>query len=115
MHIVHLAETTNSTSPILYAAVGIMFSVEEFDKSITAGEQAIIDRFISHLKFGQLGNPVVDQVAFGEIMKLVNYEARWTYHGSLTTPPCSPFIYWNVIRRVFPIKAAELEKFKEML
>jgi carbonic anhydrase len=71
----------------------------------------VIDRFFEHLKFGEDGNPIVDQVAFGQIMNLANYEDRWVYHGSLTTPPCSPFIYWNVIRRVLPIKLADLEKF----
>jgi carbonic anhydrase len=35
MHIVHVAETVNSTTPIAYAAVGFFFDVDDFDPTIT--------------------------------------------------------------------------------
>jgi len=111
MHIVHTAARTNDTSPIKYGAVGIFFDVEDFDSSMSVSDQQKVERFIGHLKFGATDNPVVPQVALGELMALVNYESRWVYHGSLTTPPCSPFIYWNVINKVYPIKQEQLDLF----
>jgi carbonic anhydrase len=44
-------------------------------------------------------------------MQLQDYEKRWTYHGSLTTPPCTPAIFWNVIDRVWPIEPQTLSAF----
>ena len=48
-------------------------------------------------------------------MAMMDYEKRWVYHGSLTTPPCSPFIFWNVMRRVMPIRQDQFDAFKAML
>ena len=46
-------------------------------------------------------------------MNMLDYEDRWTYHGSLTTPPCTPAIYWNVIRRVLPIEPMQFERYQQ--
>ena len=48
-------------------------------------------------------------------MGVVNFKKRWVYHGSLTTPPCSPVVYWNVIDFIFPIREIEFKHVKEML
>ena len=40
------------------------------------------------------------------------WEFGWIYKGSLTTPPCSKSIYWNVIATVYPIKQKNLDQFK---
>jgi len=46
---------------------------------------------------------------------MVNMQDRWTYRGSVTTPPCATAVYWNVLRTVYPIKAAHLAGFKKQL
>jgi len=48
-------------------------------------------------------------------MMMVNMQDRWTYRGSVTTPPCATAVYWNVLRTVYPIKAAHLAGFKKQL
>lgn len=40
---------------------------------------------------------------------------RWVYRGSLTTPPCTETIYWNVLQKVYPIKPRHLEAFKRLI
>tara|TARA_B110000285_G_C14846307_1_gene477765 strand:+ start:481 stop:663 length:183 start_codon:yes stop_codon:yes gene_type:complete len=49
MHTVHTASET--LNDIGYAAVGIMFSVEEFTADITDAEQRVIDTFFDSLKW----------------------------------------------------------------
>jgi carbonic anhydrase len=40
---------------------------------------------------------------------------RWIYRGSFTYPNCVEGVYWNVARKVYPIKAADLLKFTNLL
>ena len=49
MHTVHTASET--LNDIGYAAVGIMFSVDEFTADITDAEQRVIDTFFDSLKW----------------------------------------------------------------
>jgi len=40
---------------------------------------------------------------------------RWIYKGSVTTPPCDKFVYWNVARTILPISKKHLAMFKHQL
>lgn len=60
-------------------------------------------------------NPLVEEVPYGDLMLMVDTNNRWVYKGSVTTPPCDTFVYWNVLRTVYPIKAHHFEQFKEQL
>ena len=44
-------------------------------------------------------------------MMMVDTDNRWIYKGSVTTPPCDTFVYWNVLQRVYPIKQRHLDQF----
>jgi len=37
-------------------------------------------------------------------MALIDLEDRWIYKGSKTFPPCGGIVYWNVIRKIYPIQ-----------
>merc|ERR1712087_650931 len=51
----------------------------------------------------------------GDVMSLVDMKNRWVYKGSLTTPPCTKAVYWNVLHTVYPIKKAQLDLFNAKL
>ena len=52
------------------------------------------------------------ELRFGELLNSLDTNSRWVYKGSLTTPPCSTLIYWNVLTKVLPIKSKHLYFFK---
>lgn len=103
MQIYHDAKEFNDTANIKYGAVALFFSVKNYDQSISTAENETIKDFIQNLKFDDLGDPIVDVISFGEIMKIARFDQRWVYKGSMTQPPCDIYVYWNVLRRVLPI------------
>lgn len=46
---------------------------------------------------------------------MVDMDNRWSYRGSVTTPPCKENVYWNVLRTVYPVKQKHLDLFKAEL
>lgn len=38
-----------------------------------------------------------------DIMNILNFDERWVYRGSGTTPPCAEGVYTNVLRTVYPL------------
>jgi len=40
---------------------------------------------------------------------------RWTYKGSVTTPPCAENVYWNVLKTIYPIKQKYVDQFNKQL
>ena len=78
----------------------------------------MIDRFFESLKFEALSrsdDPVeVSEVNYGELMHMVATDSRYVYKGSLTTPPCTESIYWNVVTKVYPIKREHLDAFRAL-
>jgi len=48
-------------------------------------------------------------------MEIIKMEHRWIYKGSETFPPCEKYVYWNVIKKVLPIKIEEFAKFQTLM
>ena len=48
-------------------------------------------------------------------MMMVDTDNRWVYKGSVTTPPCDYYVYWNVVRKVYPLRQKYLDQFLEQL
>ena len=113
MHVVHVAEETKNE--ILYGAVGIMFSVEDYNAKLTYAEQAIVDSFFESLDLSDQNDPLISMLNFGYLMNMVDTDNRWVYKGSLTTPPCTRYIYWNVLNTIYPISKKHLDQFKAQL
>ena len=114
MHTAHKAnETKNNVS---YAAMGIIFSVNKSNIKLNETEQKVIDDFFDSLQWNVTAkDPVVAEVPFGNLMMMVNTKERWVYKGSLTRPPCSTYVYWNVLTTIYPIKQSVLDNFKKQL
>jgi carbonic anhydrase len=109
MHTVHLAHEVKND--FKYAAMGLMFDTKRYDHDGLTKEMVdTIDKFFDSLRWDiTTGTPLVAQVPYGELMMLVDMNNRWVYSGSVTTPPCDTSVYWNVLRRVFPIKKKHLD------
>jgi len=115
MHTVHLPN--EELNRVKYAAVGLMFSVDDYTRdSLTEGLMPTIDAFFDSLEWTTTdSNPKVPEVPYGKLMMHADLDNRWTYKGSVTTPPCDTFVYWNVAKRIFPIKQAHLDQFKSQM
>mmetsp|Transcript_18168 Transcript_18168/g.31065 ORF Transcript_18168/g.31065 Transcript_18168/m.31065 type:complete len:177 (-) Transcript_18168:483-1013(-) len=111
MHTVHLPN--EEKEGFMAGALGIMFSVDNANTEVTWAEQKIIDTFFDSLHWGDDGDSItVDMVTYGDLMEMVNFNERWIYKGSVTTPPCATFVYWNVLATVYPISERHLNLFK---
>ena len=118
MHIVHAAEgKTGDPTPILYSALGFMFDVDDYDSSVTPGEMKTINAFFDALKFenipetGKAEKHVLNanaSVPLGDLVGLQSGAGRWVYTGSLTTPPCTVGVFFQVYDRVLPISRKHL-------
>lgn len=115
MHTVHLA--VDKKSDFIAAAMGIMFSVNNPTPGISSSDVAIIDEFFESLNWDKISadHPLVEKVPYGKLMMMFDMRNRWTYKGSVTTPPCAQNVYWNVLRTIYPIKQRHLDMFKSQL
>lgn len=49
-------------------------------------------------------------VDFAPLLRVLGeFTDRWEYQGSLTTPPCSEHVSWNVMQKTFPIGLQQLK------
>ena len=48
-------------------------------------------------------------------MALLNTNRRWVYKGSLTVPPCTSIVVFNVLSTVYPIKQRHLQYYLQQL
>lgn len=117
MHTVHLGvKDDKGANPgnVKYAAMGIMFSVNDYNVELDEYETKVIEKFFEEMHWKETNlNPTVAEVPYGQLMMIVNIWDRWVYKGSVTTPPCDEFVYWNVLRTVYPIKQKTLDMFKK--
>lgn len=143
MHTVHLPpegqETTSDPNKpdIFGSAVGLIFDVNDYDPCITDQERDIIDRFFESLNF-QHTPPSVNSwdpdykngqdldehdhiilnkntnIPYGDLMTMLDFENRWVYEGSLTTPPCTRRAIHQVVDRVLPIKKAHYDGYVDL-
>ena len=48
-------------------------------------------------------------------MKSINWDDRYAYKGSMTIPPCSKYVYWNVLKTVYKIHSRHVKHFAKKL
>lgn len=106
-----------------------MFDRYDYDQSVTNAERKVINKFFDSMNFKKTppsvtsedanykngqdvdadGNIILNKnidINYGDLTKLVNFANRWVYTGSLTTPPCTVGVYFQVCERVLPITEA---------
>ena len=111
MHTVHYPKTPEGG--FIAAAVGIMFSVNDHTAELSTEEEDVISAFFDGLKWDdESGDAVVsDLILYGNLMEMVNSNKRWMYKGSVTTPPCATYVYWNVLSTIYPVSQKHLDLF----
>jgi len=110
MHTVHFAPKDEKSS-LIAAVIGVIFDTTRYDTSIPQSTIDLIDIFFDSLKLDDLNDPTVAAIPYAKLMNIIDTNNRWVYNGSLTTPPCTQNIYWNVVSTVYPIKKKHLELF----
>ena len=53
------------------------------------------------------------RLSLAALMDALEWGNRYVYKGSMTTPPCAQYVYWNVIRRVYPISPEHVRFFRD--
>jgi carbonic anhydrase len=54
-------------------------------------------------------------VTYGSLMEMADFNNRWVYKGSVTTPTCATFVYWNVLSTIYPVQKRHVDLFKSQL
>ena len=94
----------------------ILFDTKYYTAQLNWGQQKVIDTFFDNLEWDEVNsNPTADILNFGVLMDIVDWNNRWTYKGSMTTPPCEEFVHWNVLRQIYPISEKHLKLFHGQL
>lgn len=127
MHTVHYPTARGADFPTVLvdgyiaAAVGIMFSVNDYTAELTWAEQKIIDEFFESLAWSKF-NPAkagdswdVSRARYADLLNMVDTNNRWVYRGSVTTPPCAENVYWNELRTIYPVSQKHVDQFKAHL
>lgn len=96
MHIVNLNLNEATADKFKAGVIGIMFDVDD-----TMEEDSFADTF-----FHNLMNPEYDDEInfYDDFIKYIDFNQRYIYRGSLTTPPFSELLFWTVLPTVVPIK-----------
>ena len=113
MHTVHLPP--EGKNDCMAAAMGIMFSVEDYTADLSETQLAVINAFFDGLSWDETGEVTADLILYGDLMEMVDSNNRWIYKGSVTTPPCATYVYWNVMSTIYPVTKKHLELFKTQL
>ncbi|KAI0220678.1 Carbonic anhydrase 2 [Lamellibrachia satsuma] len=113
MHMVHMSTQYSDVHNALQAAnsltvLGIMFEVGDDDN---VAFRKLTDNFHKVVYKGE--NVSLSTFAIRNLMpsKLADY---YTYEGSLTTPPCSEVVIWNIFRETVKISEEQLKAFRRL-
>ena len=114
MHTVHYPKFGLEKNGFIAAALGIIFDTKDYDKSVTPRQVEVIDKFFESLSFTTNGDTTPAMINYGELVSVLDTSNRWIYKGTVTTPPCARFVYWNVLNKVYPIKEKHFNAYKKI-
>lgn len=119
MHIVHALEpklvnpeNEEDKSQFTNGVLGFLFKAvpDDFEFELQ-GLTDYHDRFLRKMLEAEKGGNKNEKIDLTKFVKLLNYNRRWTYEGSLTTAPFSEGILWNVLEHVIPVRQSTLDLF----
>ena len=105
MHIVHALEPKHvnpddekDKSQFTNGVLGFMFKAvpDNFEFEMN-GLTDFHDRFLNTMLDAEKGGNKNEKIDLTKFVKLLKFNRRWTYSGSLTTAPFSEGILWNVL------------------
>lgn len=106
MHIVNIMPDEDKKATPQYLVIGVLFKegkenkfIADFLNSIPKEENGKVDVKVGKVKLHDL---------FGEIPKKLS-GAFYNYRGSLTTPPYTETVRWNITKHIFEASAAQIE------
>lgn len=102
MHIVHMNTIDTDANKFIAAVVGILFDVNNSTEFTGSFADTFFEKLLTTNEDIDFQKDFIDHV---------NMIDRYVYTGSLTTPPYTENLLWNVIPRVIPIKQSTLELF----
>jgi carbonic anhydrase len=95
--------------------MGVIFDTKAYTARLNSDQRAKIDAFFDSLNLAATNDPLVQLVPFADLMSVVDPSERWAYKGSLTTPPCTTFVYFNVLSKIYPISEKHLALFRQQI
>lgn len=116
IHFVHTpaADATQEQKATLGSNLVILLDTKNYDKEVAKNEtinQSIRDMF--HRFVNDAWEVPIHMRGKMEIMyKHIDFNNRWAYEGSLSTPPCSRIAYYNIAKKVYKLHPEDLEKIK---
>jgi carbonic anhydrase len=109
LHIVHLTKGEKGPNGIFAAAMGIIFDTTK-GATVDKETETAIDTFFDSMKLNEgKEKAAIGEIKLANMMKYADMNNRWAYKGSLTTPPCTKTVYFNVLRKVWPLKKRHLD------
>jgi len=112
LHIVHSQIPSGATGKIAISIIGFLIKI--------GSHNHILQPFFD--AFAQIQNPgdqtVVQFQGFGDIFDEItgtNTDGYWNFQGSLTTPPCSEPIDWNIMKEELFISIDQFNSLQNML
>lgn len=113
MQIFH--QSTADDKKVKQAAISIMFSVEEYDKTIDEVNNKTLQDFFRQFQFEVHEDKVSPEFWIGDALNTINYLSRWVYTGAITEPPCPEEVYWNIVRTIYPIELERYQWYKDFI
>ena len=130
IHWVHFADglaednltPENKNDYAIASALGIMFSLDadlQDEPELEATTFAFLDWIKADLEADptSAGDPAQADKSgvaplMDDLLHAVDWNNRWSYSGSLTTPPCTVNVQHNVLRKVLPIRQEHVDAVK---
>jgi hypothetical protein len=114
VHLPAADRTTVQNKASFGTALTMIFDTENFDQTL-ASKKATADAFFNKwVKVNKNDNLDMGDVV-GNMLAAVDFNDRWAYEGSLTTPPCTRVAFFNVARKVIPVSASVLQAVKDKM